>query len=151
METRVLGKVGPTTLSRAHGVRSALKVEVRLCLRLAAWYGLGPRTEPLDPGVGLARLEEAEDVRAEKFEAIRLLADTATIKAASQWQHRVWRLQDESTEAEFLADYKRVGEAREAFYAAARGSLDVLDPQIEVRQEVKVSREESQVDATPRF
>mgnify|MGYP007097261298 CR=1 FL=1 len=128
-----------------------------MCLRLAAWYGLGPRTEPLDPGVGLARLEEAEDVRAEKFEAIRLLADTATIKAASQWQHRVWRLQefftepDESTEAEFLADYKSVGEAREAFYAATRGSLDVLDPQIEVRQEVKVSREESQVDATPRF
>lgn len=112
---------------------SAIKAETRICLRIAATTGLSPRPDPLDPAVGAAMLTAAEDQRTTQFESLLLLADPPTVAAARQWQQSVWALHPhvtpDATGAQFLEQFRQAGIAREAFYRAARESLDITTGQ----------------------
>jgi hypothetical protein len=108
----------------------AIKAELRICLRLAAYKGLSSRPDPLDPETGSAMLTAAEDQRATQFESLLLLADPATVDAARRWQQAIWTLHPhvvpvDATGAEFLELFRQAGIARERFYDAARLSLGV--------------------------
>ena len=98
---------------------------------MATALNLGPRTIALEPAKGLGLLAQAEDQRSALFEAVLLLGDAETIKAARQWQRTVWDLQrfvkgtELASKGDFLAVYKDCGDARGSFYEAARRSLEV--------------------------
>jgi hypothetical protein len=113
---------------------AAVKRQTRLCQRMAAARGMGPRSDPLDVTAAAPLLAQ---VRSVAIEAVLLLGDNATVSAAHDWNFAVSDLahllvDTEATESEFLELFHRVNTQRDHFYTAARNSLQVatdrLDP-----------------------
>lgn len=111
---------------------TAVKREVYLCLRLAAHDGLGTMdVAVLEKVDGLAKLEQAEEVRSDRFEALLLLGDPAVVEAARDWQRKVWKLHQtvdgtrSVDQSAFMALFLEAGRARDGFHHAARKSLTV--------------------------
>ncbi|MGB2571576.1 hypothetical protein ACPFP2_24450 [Micromonospora citrea] len=101
-------------------------VSVRI---LATDTGDGSRSG-MDPAVGLPRLADADVRHTLAWENILLLGDASTVRAAQSWRDAVWSIEDLARGVangdESLPDrLHRANEARDAFYRAARGGLDV--------------------------
>jgi hypothetical protein len=116
---------------------AAVKRQTRLCQRIAAARGMGPRSDPLDVTAAAPLLAQVREVRSVAIEAVLLLGDNATVSAAHDWDFAVSDLahllvDTEATESEFLELFHRVNTQRDHFYTAARNSLQVatdrLDP-----------------------
>ncbi|MDX6291551.1 MAG: hypothetical protein QOH50_626 [Kribbellaceae bacterium] len=116
---------------------AAVKRQTRLCQRMAAARGMGPRSDPLDVTAAAPLLAQVREVRSVAIEAVLLLGDNATVSAAHDWNFAVSDLahllvDTEATESEFLELFHRVNTQRDHFYTAARNSLQVatdrLDP-----------------------
>jgi hypothetical protein len=110
---------------------TAVKQDVRLCLRIASFRGLGTLTHPLDPATGVPILAEIEDRRSALFEAVVLLGNPATVAAARGWQQSVWDLHsmvdgtETVTQDVFLGAFRAAGIARDEFHRTARLDLEV--------------------------
>jgi hypothetical protein len=110
---------------------AALKMQSRVCLRIAGSFWPTMTTSPMDPATGGDLLGRYEDERSTEFERLLLLAPEPIVSAARAWQESVWVLhavQDgmkgvdqESLESKF-AD---AATCREAFYRATRTSLGI--------------------------
>ncbi|SCG54253.1 hypothetical protein [Micromonospora coxensis] len=84
----------------------------------------------MDPTVGLPRLADADVRHTLAWENILLLGDASTVRAAQAWRDAVWSIEHLARGVangdESLSDrLHRANEARDAFYRAARGGLDV--------------------------
>jgi hypothetical protein len=110
---------------------SAVKVETRIALRIAKGRGVEVKTDPLELEIGREAYSVAESTRSALLEAVVLLSDDETVRSAREWQFSVWSTYhyaagDETPQtSEFNAMYKIAGEHREAFYAAAKRSLNI--------------------------
>jgi hypothetical protein len=116
---------------------AAVKRQTRLCQRMAAARGFGPRSDPLDVTTAAPLLAEVREERSVATEAVLLLGDNATVSAAHDWNFALSDLghllvDSEATESEFLELFRRVSTQRDDFYTAARNSRQVatdrLDP-----------------------
>jgi hypothetical protein len=72
---------------------AAVKRNCTASAQVLAGKGVLHSIGPADPGAGLQELLDAEIERATTFEAVLLLADTATIAAGSRLNRHVWRMQ----------------------------------------------------------
>ena len=112
----------------------AVKVETRLCLRVAASRWPGTANNPLSISDGASLISAAVDDRSAALEPLLLLADADTVVAAREWHSAVRALHgvlDDSLagdQDEFVELYRIAGVARDDFYAAARRALDVRGP-----------------------
>jgi hypothetical protein len=101
-----------------------------LACRITAARGFQSPMLPLDPEAGIPELEEASAERARKWEAVLLLGDPATVKAAREWHQIIWHLQAyaygrRADPAVWLRTNSESGAARDRFYGHARRSLDI--------------------------
>jgi hypothetical protein len=101
-----------------------------LSFRLTAHRMSVNKNSPIDRGVGLEMLAQAELVRTKTWEAVLLLGDEPSVSAARQWWYAVARLADfaydsseEDESSDWLASVRAADELRDRFYAAARQSL----------------------------
>ena len=110
---------------------SALKMQSRICLRIAGSYWPPMTTNPIDPQDGRRALAEYEDERSAEFERLLLLADESVVAAARAWQEAVWALHPIQNGPEvmgrerFEAQLRVAALRRDAFYAGARAQLGV--------------------------
>jgi hypothetical protein len=83
----------------------------------------------LDREAGLAALAEADFRHTLAWENVLLLGDGPTVTAARAWRDTVWEIERLARGGhpvtELPALLHRANEARDAFYAAARGGLSV--------------------------
>ncbi|GAA1602189.1 hypothetical protein ACFQY4_29890 [Catellatospora bangladeshensis] len=98
--------------------------------RIAAARGLDKAIEPLSPREGLDQLATAIAARQAAWEAVLLLGDVDAVHAARAWDRALWRpveivRGDACTRQQWRKADIAVGEARDAFYAAARRDLGV--------------------------
>jgi hypothetical protein len=85
---------------------------------------------PVDRETGLAMLTEANNERTRAWEAVLLLGDEATVRAAAEWRRAVWQVERIAVDPalgtpDWIAAVRDVDQARDRFYTAARGSLSV--------------------------
>lgn len=88
--------------------------------------------EPIDREIGLEMIAQAEVDRAEAWEAMLLLADQSTARAALRWRNMV-KIEaefvrsraDDVGSVDWVAAVKDVDETRDRFYEAARKSVNV--------------------------
>lgn len=131
---------------RTHGVRwderrltayiqygDAVKRMHSVAVRICASRGFDYSVEPLEPAEGLAVLASASAERSARWEAVLLLGDRDTVKAARAWHQTVWRL--EWYARGMLTDRPKWDEAvqdadaaRHVFYVAARKDLGMPAP-----------------------
>lgn len=116
---------------------SAIKDVYVECLDIAAnLRGLGVQRKIMDEAQALAKLDRLTRERTTKWEAVRLIGSTDTVRAGHQWHTKVYEMEcfarDERTGAgEWNAVVKEVNKRRDRFTAAARldlGVKDLLDP-----------------------
>lgn len=109
----------------------AVKIETRLCLRVAASRWPGTANNPLSIVEGAPLVSSAVDDRSAALEPLLLLADADTVNAARRWHMAVRALHvvlDENHvkgHDDFLELYRLAGVARDDFYEVARRALDV--------------------------
>ncbi|QGN50824.1 hypothetical protein GKC29_17400 [Micromonospora sp. WMMC415] len=101
-----------------------------LALGMLSAHRPGARTPVLDRDEGLARLAEADVRHTLTWEAVLLLGDEATVRAASAWRHAVRDLEQAARALpdppdDLAALVRQADETRDGFYRAARGSLGV--------------------------
>jgi hypothetical protein len=112
---------------------NAVKRMSNLASRIAAGRGYDHTVEPLSPQEGLPKLAGLEADRAACWEAVLLLGDTDTIRAARDWHRAVWRIEfyargllnDSAAWRTAIID---TDDARHAFYEAARKDLGMSPP-----------------------
>jgi hypothetical protein len=97
--------------------------------------------EPINRETGLETLAQAEAHRGECWELILLLADQATTHAALRWQNLVSKeatfarsCVDDVRSADWIATVRDADEARDAFYEAARKSVNVGGGSVAIAQ-----------------
>jgi hypothetical protein len=110
----------------------AIKRIHMIALRILRPGGTDNLTKSIDSETALEMLTQAEAERTEAWELMLLLADQATTHAALQWRHAVRREAefarthpDSAESSDWIALVKRVDEARDRFYEAARNSVNV--------------------------
>jgi len=92
----------------------------------------------------LPLLHEAEQRRAELYEALFLLADAGSTETARRWQEAVWRLHEAVNgkrtvdQATFMVLFDAARVARNDFYVSARASLGITT-QFAPSQEFSIS------------
>ncbi|MEV0196791.1 hypothetical protein [Nonomuraea sp. NPDC050691] len=109
---------------------SAIKEQHALALRIAAAQHPSSTTEPFDWEEVKPLLEQAETNRTKKWEGVLLLGDAATIETAREWRASVTSIghfaDGRSKDWErWESTVRRVDEARDEFYRAARASLSL--------------------------
>jgi hypothetical protein len=110
----------------------------QLTLRLIAVHASLKFTDPIDRESGLQILLQAEERRTTQWENVLLLGDAATVSAAREWRNAVGQLERyardyavDDLSAKVLATVRRVNEARDLFYMAARNSIGVSGGSVE--------------------
>lgn len=98
--------------------------------RLAAGRVSSIRQPPIDREEGITLLGDAEARRSKAWEALLLLGDADTVRAARQWREAVWHVSRIATDpalgaAEWAAAIPAIDRGRDEFYEAARRSLGV--------------------------
>ncbi|MEU8169927.1 hypothetical protein [Micromonospora sp. NPDC049004] len=96
----------------------------------------GSRTPTLDREDGLARLAEADVRHTLTWEAVLLLGDATTVRAASTWRRAVRNLEQAARSLptppdNLAAMVGQADEARDDFYQAARDGLGVRGGTVE--------------------
>jgi hypothetical protein len=109
---------------------AAIKEIHALLFRLTAVHRPGSLAHPIDRNVGLAMLAKADGLRTKAWEKVLMLGDEATVSAAREWRDAVRQLElfalgTRDDWDQWNPAVRRVDEARDRFYAAARASLDV--------------------------
>ena len=112
---------------------SVLKMQSRMCLRIAGGYWPQVTSNPIGRAEGAQLLARFEDERSGNFEQLRLLANAEVVASARAWQDAVWALhaiQDgpgiKFDRVDFQRAFEDAGVLRDAFYATARQALGVL-------------------------
>ncbi|MEU8329050.1 hypothetical protein [Micromonospora sp. NPDC048839] len=96
----------------------------------------GSRTPVLDREDGITRLAEADVRHTLTWEAVLLLGDATTVRAASTWRRAVRDLEQAARSLpdppdDLAALVRQADEARDDFYRAARGGLGVRGGTVE--------------------
>jgi hypothetical protein len=109
---------------------SVLNRKARIALRIGVARGFEHDGAPLAPDEGLEQLAEAETERGIAWQAVLLVGDSATIRAAREWRRAVFALEQYARGLQddpegWKSTYKRIGVARDEFYAAARPDLGI--------------------------
>ncbi|MFF5054880.1 hypothetical protein ACFY1S_17040 [Micromonospora sp. NPDC000663] len=107
-----------------------------LSLGMLSGHRPGSRTPVLDREDGLARLAEADVRHTLTWEAVLLLGDSATVRAASTWRRAVRNLEQAARSLpdppdNLAAMVQQADETRDDFYQAARSSLGVRGGTVE--------------------
>ncbi|MFG1919419.1 hypothetical protein [Micromonospora sp. NPDC048898] len=107
-----------------------------LSLGLLRAHRPGSRAPVLDREEGLSRLAEADVRHTLTWEAVLLLGDATTVRAASTWRSAVRRLEQAARSLpdppdDLVALVRQADETRDDFYQAARGSLGVRGGSVE--------------------
>ncbi|MGL5811237.1 MAG: hypothetical protein ACRCYQ_14955 [Nocardioides sp.] len=110
---------------------AAIKTEIRTCDRIASELGYRDGAPPLSPAEGLTRLVAEQDRRTTLVEQVLLIGSHPTAAAARRWQdcavslHEVLADPADGAAERYRAAFTEAGIARDRFYEAARGELDV--------------------------
>jgi hypothetical protein len=137
----------------------AVKNVFELCKRIAAYRGLGTRSEPIDPAEALGELGRLATERTAKWESVLLLGNPETIASAREWHRHVWHMElfargQRSDPTEWTALLKEVAAARTRFYDAVRRDLGVKGGKVPVAARWEgppalVSAENGSTEITP--
>ena len=108
----------------------AIKELHNLAFRMTAARRADSRTQPLERPDGLRLLDRAEAHRTKAWEAALLLGDTETVAAARSWREAVrqFELLAQRPDCDLTGwdqGVRSADGARDAFYLAARRSLDI--------------------------
>ncbi|MBT2488735.1 hypothetical protein J7E96_09395 [Streptomyces sp. ISL-96] len=115
------------------GYANTLKTQIRIAQRLGAARGFQTVLDPIDVDEGMRLLADAESKRSAEWEAVLLIGDADTVKAARAWHESVWIYElyarGQRTDFEGWAQAEsQVSAARDEFYACARRDLSVPGP-----------------------
>lgn len=109
----------------AHTVKHLITVIVRI----AAFNGVHPDTDRLDPAEGLPLLAAVSEERTVKWEAVLLLGSPEVIKAARTWHQDAGELQllavAPPDDRAWRAAIEATSRARRGFYEAVRQELGI--------------------------
>lgn len=106
-------------------------------------YRVTSASDPLDRQRALSRLADADVVRTREWEAVLLVGDGATLRAAREWREAIRRVSEIAfdggrDDADWAPRLHEANRARDSFYLAARQSLSL--PGAEVAQADWLSR-----------
>lgn len=108
---------------------AVLKMQSRMCLRIAGSYWSTMTTTPIPPHEGAELLAKYEDERSAHFEKVLLLAGPEVVGKARGWQEAVWALHviQGGPSKVSLEDFEKALNAarrcRDEFYSSAREQL----------------------------
>jgi nucleotide-binding universal stress UspA family protein len=111
-------------------IARTLKAQLRIAQRIGAALGFSDVSDPLEPAEGMPLLADAESHRATEWESVLLVGDAATITAARRWHETIWTIEllireGPVDEEMWTRAHRLASEARDSFYASARGDLGI--------------------------
>ncbi len=112
---------------------NTLKAQIRIAQRLGAARGFRTVVDPIDLDEGMRLLADAESKRSAEWEAVLLIGDVDTVKAARAWHETVWNFElyarGQRTGSEgWMSAESRMSRARDDFYVCARRDLSIPGP-----------------------